>query len=325
MEPKDLTIPLIVSWGGAEVFNEGLRLSQRHGEVTSNWDPVNHVIYGEIMEDADWSRPVRFELLDDGSVRSHCLCPQNQQWGKVCKHVVAVGLHLMVKYQKDEEERAAAASGTRVAIPPEALATKEAPVNVAIVAEYFEDEGQFALFPQADLPEGVEHILSQDRYFVSGERGYVLAAGRWYPIRRVLSGPFQAVYREDQFISREAMPAFIRNNLPILRRQVEVRMSPSEDMFTFLPDKPQMRAKIFGSTTSALSVEVLWRGDGAAVRASRARFRMPSGPRGHAALPCPQHEGGEGGGGGAAALGVQGGDAACGGAREGGAAKGYAL
>ena len=179
MEPKDLTIPLIISWGGTEVFNEGLRLSQRHGEVTSNWDPVNHVIYGEIMEDADWSRPVRFELLDDGSVRSHCLCPQNQQWGQVCKHVVAVGLHLMVKYQKDEEERAAAASGTRVAIPPEALATREAPVNVAIVAEYFEDEGQFALFPQADLPEGVEHILSQDRYFVSGDKGYVLAAGRW--------------------------------------------------------------------------------------------------------------------------------------------------
>ena len=257
MEPKDLTIPLIVSWGGTEVFNEGLRLSQRHGEVTSNWDPVNHVIYGEIMEDADWSRPVRFELLDDGSVRSHCLCPQNQQWGQVCKHVVAVGLHLMVKYQKDEEERAAAASGTRVAIPPEALATREAPVNVAIVAEYFEDEGQFALFPQADLPEGVEHILSQDRYFVSGDKGYVLAAGRWYPIRRVLSGPFQAVYREDQFISREAMPAFIRNNLPLLRRQVEVRMSPSEDMFTFMPDKPQMRAKIYGSTTSALSVEVI--------------------------------------------------------------------
>ena len=256
MTPRELTPALIISWGGEEVFNQGLRIAQRSGVASSAWDPASHTISGEIFEESGWTRPVRFKLMDDGTIRSHCACEQNQRWGQVCKHVTAVALHSMAMYSKEAAPSTPLAE-VKASFPPQALATKEPPVDVAIVAEYFEDEGQFALFPQAELPPGVEHILSQDRYFVHGDRGYVLAAGRWFPIRKVLPGPFQDVYKEDQFISREAMPSFIRNNLPLLRRQVEVRMSPSEDMFTFVPDVPQIRARIFGSTTETLSVEVV--------------------------------------------------------------------
>ena len=254
MSPKDLTDKTLISWGGADVFNQGLRIARRGNVLSSGWDPKSHMISGEIAEDSGWTRQVRFELLDDGTIRSHCSCEQNQRWGQVCRHVLAVGLHSMMC--NTAEAKRAESAPPASAFPPAALATKEAPVNVAIVAEYFEDEGQFALFPQADLPQGIEHILSQDRYFVNGNKGYVLAAGRWFPIKKVLAGPFQAVYAEDQFISRENMPAFIRNNLPLLRRQVEVRMSPTEDMFTFLPDRPHFRARISGSTIVALSIEV---------------------------------------------------------------------
>jgi len=253
VSPKDITTDVIISWGGIDVFREGLRIARRGGMVTSSWNPATHEVRGEILEDDGWSRPVSFKLMDDGTIRSNCACERNQRWGMVCRHVAAVALHMMARHMNDEDGEAAR---PKPSFPPQALATKEPPVNVAIVAEYFEDEGQFALFPQADLPPDVDHILSQDRYFVQGSKGYVLAAGRWFPIRKVLSGPFQAVYSEDQFISRAAMPAFIRNNLPVLRQQVEVRMSPSEDMFQFVPDRPQIRARIMGSTTSSVAVDV---------------------------------------------------------------------
>jgi len=249
MTPEDLTNDILIGWGGQDVFNQAISIGRRNAVVWAEWDAREHVIKGAITQSTGFDMPVSFELFDDGTVRSHCPCRTNREFGRICSHVVALGLFMMHRTRAAKEPVAPA-------FPPAALATREAPVEVALMAEYYEEDGRFALFPVADLP--IEHVQSRDRYFVNDRRGYVLAEGRWFPIKRVVSGPFQAVYTQDQYISREAMPAFIRNNLPVLRRQVEVRMSPSEDMFRFVPDKPTFRLKLYGSRAS-ISAEVFAR------------------------------------------------------------------
>jgi len=248
MSPQTFTNDLLIGWGGPEVFNQGLRIV-RDGCVSAvEWDDRDHVVHGTITQRNGWDMKLSFEVLDDGTVRSHCPCRTNQEFGQVCPHVVALGLMLMLRAGDPDEP-----TESSVEFPPEALATKEAPVEVVLEAEYFEEDGQFCLFPMAQLP--CEHIASQDRYLVRGKTGFVQAAGRWFPIKRVVSGPFQCVYTQDQFITREAMPSFIKNNLPLLRRQTDVRMTPSEDMFRFVPDHPKFRVLLSGSRAS-LSAEV---------------------------------------------------------------------
>ncbi len=138
-----------------------------------------------------------------------------------------------------------------------AMRTSVPRVRCILKAEYFEEDGQFELFPWAELP--FDHIASADRFLVHGSTGFVWSTpltesgeGRpqFFPLANVLKGPFQSVYRHDEVIPREAMPSFIRDNLPILRQQIEVQMSPSEEFFRFVPDTPVIHVKLSGSRAS---------------------------------------------------------------------------
>ena len=138
-----------------------------------------------------------------------------------------------------------------------AMRTQAARVRCVLKAEYFEEDGQFELFPWAELP--FEHVASADRFLVHGSTGFVWTTPlteqgegtpRFVPLANVLKGPFQSIYRHDEVIPRAAMPAFIRNNLPVLRQQIEVQMSPSEDFFRFVPDAPVIHVKLSGSRAS---------------------------------------------------------------------------
>ena len=138
-----------------------------------------------------------------------------------------------------------------------AMRTQAARARCVLKAEYFEEDGQFELFPWAELP--FEHVASADRFLVHGSTGFVWTTPlteqgegtpMFVPLANVLKGPFQSIYRHDEVIPREAMPAFIRNNLPVLRQQIEVQMSPSEDFFRFVPDAPVIHVKLSGSRAS---------------------------------------------------------------------------
>ena len=138
-----------------------------------------------------------------------------------------------------------------------AMRTQAARVRCVLKAEYFEEDGQFELFPWAELP--FEHIASADRFLVHGSTGFVWTTPlteqgegtpRFVPLANVLKGPFQSIYKHDEVIPRAAMPAFIRDNLPVLRQQIEVQMSPSEEFFRFVPDVPVIHVKLSGSRAS---------------------------------------------------------------------------
>ncbi len=353
MKPSDLTIETLISWGGDSVFNRALKMAHSGKVVSASWNAQTHEVSGKIATPTGWDMPVKFDLLDNGTIKSKCPCRDNQEYGQVCPHVVAIGLLLMDRANNPEakaREQAEIRAAQRMAqINPDAyikrspngipvrvslrwtknakqefysggvkaklffidaaknrylpddprlkngiklspanenllcvledicagpasheitlepldfinileLMTSAEPVEVELHAEYFEENGHFALFPFAKLP--FAHIASSDKFFVHGNKGFVCAENidespsrgeKYYPIKKVLPGPFQIVYKEDQIITREAMPAFIYNNLPLLQREVEVKLSPSEDMFKFIPDKPVILIRLSGTRAS---------------------------------------------------------------------------
>ena len=142
-----------------------------------------------------------------------------------------------------------------------AIMSREKPVGCVMRAEYYEESGKFELFPFAEMP--FRHIASADRFVVHGSKGFVWSEpldpkdgpARFFPLANVLKEPFQSLYQKDEIIGREMMYDFLNMNLPLLRKQIEVQISPSEDLFKFVPGQPVIHLHVYGSRAS-LGVEV---------------------------------------------------------------------
>ena len=104
MTPADFTNDILIGWGGGDVFNQALNLAQHGGVLRAEWDDVEHVISGEIAGPTGYPMKVSLEVLDDGTIISHCPCRTSQMYGQVCPHVVALGIHQMVTFMPDEAE-----------------------------------------------------------------------------------------------------------------------------------------------------------------------------------------------------------------------------
>ena len=104
MTPADFTTDLLVSWGGSDCFNAALALAKQNAVTEAHWDDVDHVISGKIAQHGGWEMPVSLEVLDDGTIISHCPCRTNSEFGQVCPHVVALGLHQMINFAPDDDE-----------------------------------------------------------------------------------------------------------------------------------------------------------------------------------------------------------------------------
>ena len=104
MTPADFTNEILIGWGGAEVFNQALNLAQRGGVLRAEWDDVEHVISGEIAGPSGYPLKSSLEVLDDGTVISHCPCRMNQEYGQVCPHIVALGIHQMVTFMPEDAD-----------------------------------------------------------------------------------------------------------------------------------------------------------------------------------------------------------------------------
>ena len=98
MTPADFTPELLQSWGGSDCFNAALSLAKQNAVAEAHWDDVDHVISGKISRPDGWGMPVSLEVLDDGTIIPHCPCRTCSEFGQVCSHVVALGLHQMVNF-----------------------------------------------------------------------------------------------------------------------------------------------------------------------------------------------------------------------------------
>lgn len=168
------------------------------------------------------------------------------------------------------------------------LMNREQPVEAALRGEYDEASGEFRLGVRAKL--GFEHDPAGVKYLVDGTRGFLWvrpvvegAAGRgkFYPLARVAGDPFRDVYREPQTIPREMMAGFLRESVPVLRRQVEVELHPGEEMFRFVPGEPQFTLKLTG-TGATLGAEVF------ATYGERACDTVKCGEPGKVSVPDPE-------------------------------------
>ena len=112
MVKSGITQEELVQWGGPEVFNQALGIVNS-GDVTSaEYDDDKLEIRGKIEQPNGWAMPVSFHLEPGGRIKSACPCMQNQRYGQICAHVVALGIAVMVKEMDDieAEQNAARAS-----------------------------------------------------------------------------------------------------------------------------------------------------------------------------------------------------------------------
>ena len=104
------------SWGGKDVFNQGLALCNS-GDVTDvRYDDETLTVSGKIQQRGGWAMPVSFTLERASCIRSHCPCAANQRYGRICEHVLAVGIALWAL--EAEEDELATGGGAARHTPP---------------------------------------------------------------------------------------------------------------------------------------------------------------------------------------------------------------
>lgn len=82
----------LVNWGGPEVFNQAFALCNSGDVKDVSYDDDTLVISGKIEQPSGWEMPVSLKLMPGGRIKSMCPCIQNQKFGRVCAHVVALGI-----------------------------------------------------------------------------------------------------------------------------------------------------------------------------------------------------------------------------------------
>ena len=109
----------IIQWGGQEVFNQALALCNSGDVSDVKYDDDTLVISGKILQPSGYQMPVALKLKPNGRIDSKCPCPTNQRFGKVCPHVVAIGIAQMVMEMDEPEERPRSDAPAPAAPPPE--------------------------------------------------------------------------------------------------------------------------------------------------------------------------------------------------------------
>ena len=104
MVKSGITQEEIISWGGPEVFNQGLALCNSGAVTDVEYDDESLKLSGKIERDDGWAMPVSLTLEAKGRIVSHCPCYANQKLGQVCPHVTAIAIAQTVLEMDSEDE-----------------------------------------------------------------------------------------------------------------------------------------------------------------------------------------------------------------------------
>ena len=96
MVKSGITKEELIEWGGTEVFSQAFALCNSGDVKDVKYDDDTLVVTGKIEQPSGWEMPVSFKLMAGGRIKSMCPCAQNQKFGRVCPHVVALGIALWV-------------------------------------------------------------------------------------------------------------------------------------------------------------------------------------------------------------------------------------
>ena len=138
MVRSGITRAELEGWGGKDVFGQGLALCNS-GDVTDvHYDDETLTVSGKIQQRGGWEMPVSFKLERAGCIRSNCPCAANQRYGRVCEHVLAIGIALWVMESEDlEEEAKARRPSAGVDDPPPAYDSSEDFIEVPMAPKFF--------------------------------------------------------------------------------------------------------------------------------------------------------------------------------------------
>ncbi len=111
-----------------------------------------------------------------------------------------------------------------------------------------DETGIMELGVDIELPKGFEATLPA--YWVEGKKAWVLLGDTLFPLANVLPEPMYPMYVEPLRIQRAAVPRFIRKELDIFTKHVEIRMDVDLSCFHFTPETPGFRLDVRGSPAS---------------------------------------------------------------------------
>ena len=94
----------LIEWGGPEVFNQAFALCNSGDVKDVRYDDDTLTVSGKIEQPSGWAMPVSLKLMPGGRIKSMCPCIANQRDGKICPHVVAIGIALWVMEMDLPEE-----------------------------------------------------------------------------------------------------------------------------------------------------------------------------------------------------------------------------
>ncbi len=361
-------------WAGKSTFRDGMTLFEKGKVEKVSFDPP--FVTGQLAIGIRGLRS-KFEVLKDGFVENHCPCRENRDEGKICAHLVALGLEavrlysdpMRVEKQAEEKRRAERLASfddssyhardpggvpakLRITLKQswrESLPGGEVPLRCAVevdgkviplnefpkqtplaldasddnllfvledisegpargkltatlsdfinilelcggkeiyeggrddylmvdeaVTPTFvrtqldEETGELVLtvFPRRDAeaaernhdesaatPRSLRLCEETSTFVVSGGNGWILEDGIFTKLEKVLPGPLRAIYDAPVRIPRDAVPAFMNNELPMLETLMAVESNITPDMLLLKPATPRFRLAIDG-TQSELS------------------------------------------------------------------------
>jgi len=89
------TQKILEDWAGRQTFRDGMTLFERGKVEKVIFDPP--FVTGQLSIGIRGMRS-KFEVLPDGLVENHCPCRENREEGKMCAHLVALGLEAVRLY-----------------------------------------------------------------------------------------------------------------------------------------------------------------------------------------------------------------------------------
>jgi len=350
MKHVPFTQKILKDWAGIKTFKDGMTLFERGKVEKVEYDAP--FVTGQLSLGVRGMRS-KFEVLPDGLVENHCPCRENREEGRICAHLVALGLEAVRLYsdphrvdKMQEEKRRAerlatfddSAYHTRdsagtpaqlcitlkqswrehlperqiplrcaVEMDGKAIPLNEVPKKLplalspddenllfvledicegpakgkltATLSDFINilelchgkeireggregylmvDEGITATFVRMVLDEETgELVLSLHTGLgepmtcvVSGGNGLILQGGIFTKLEKVLPGPLRAIYDAPVRIPRNAVPSFMKNELPMLEKLMALEANISPDMLLLKPAKPRFRLAVEGTQTA---------------------------------------------------------------------------
>lgn len=123
------------------------------------------------------------------------------------------------------------------------------PQNSRIGVELDVENGGLVLYLSSD-------VESENPYthMASPQAAYVAFDREIQPLAVNLPGPLQALYSGDILIERDAVPRFLKTELPVLQHLLPVDTELSAELLTLRPSRPSFRLALKGSPASLAAV-----------------------------------------------------------------------